>query len=87
MFIRIFTTQRGKVFTDRLFGMRKRAATGAQEFGTLCTVLGIGNRLTPPELPPANGMVEGCNGRIEEVLQSQHFRSGEELEAKLHHYV
>ncbi|CUH70198.1 hypothetical protein TL5118_04173 [Thalassovita autumnalis] len=32
-------------------------------------------------------MVERFNGRIEEVLQSHHFRSGEELEATLHRYV
>ncbi len=32
-------------------------------------------------------MVERFNRRIEEVLQSHHFRSGEELEATLHRYV
>lgn len=32
-------------------------------------------------------MDERFNGRIEEVLQSHHFRSDEELEAKLHRYV
>jgi hypothetical protein len=32
-------------------------------------------------------MVERFNGRIEEVLQSHHFRSGEELETTLHRYV
>jgi hypothetical protein len=31
--------------------------------------------------------VERFNGRIEDVLQSHHFRSGEELEATLHRYV
>jgi hypothetical protein len=35
----------------------------------------------------ASGMVERFNGRIEEVLQSHHFRSGEELETTLHRYV
>ncbi|MFT6272164.1 MAG: hypothetical protein ACJA0F_001002 [Dinoroseobacter sp.] len=30
---------------------------------------------------------ERFNGRIEDVLQSHHFRSGEELEATLHRYV
>ena len=33
------------------------------------------------------GMVERFNGRIEEGLQSHHFRSGEELEATLHRYA
>ena len=32
-------------------------------------------------------MVERFNGRVEEVLQSHHFRSGEELETTLHRYV
>jgi hypothetical protein len=32
-------------------------------------------------------MVERFNGRIEEVLQSHHFRSGEELGTTLHRYV
>jgi transposase InsO family protein len=43
--------------------------------------------LTPPKSPQTNGMVERFNGRIEEVLQSHHFRSGEELETTLHRYV
>jgi len=40
-----------------------------------------------PNKPFTNGMVERFNGRIEEVLQSHHFRSGENLEARLHRYV
>ena len=36
---------------------------------------------------PANGMLKRCNGRIEAVLQSHHFRSGEKLETTLHRYV
>jgi transposase InsO family protein len=81
------TMASGKEFTDRLFGLRKRAATGAHEFDTLCSTLDIDHRLTPPKSPQTNGMVERFNGRIEEVLQSHHFRSGEELETTLHRYV
>jgi len=77
----------GKEFTDRLLGPRKRAATGAHEFDTLCAALEIEHRLAPPRSPQTNGMVERFNGRIEEVLQSHHFRSGEELETTLHRYV
>ena len=29
-------TDNGKEFTDRLFGLRKRAATGNHEFDSLC---------------------------------------------------
>ncbi len=32
-------------------------------------------------------MVERFNGRIEDVLQGHHFRSGEEQDATLHRYV
>jgi transposase InsO family protein len=85
--IRTILTDNGKEFTDRLFGLRKRTATGAHEFDTLCAALDIEHRLTPPKSPQTNGMVERFNGRIEEVLQSHHFRSGEELETTLHRYV
>ena len=80
-------TDNGKAFTDRLFGLRRRAASGQHEFDLLCAELGIEHRLAPPMRPQTNGMVERFNGRIEEVLQSHHFRSGEELETTLHRYV
>jgi len=53
----------------------------------LCTALEIEHRLTPPKSPQTNGMVERFNGRIEEVLQSHHFRSGEEMETTQHRYA
>jgi hypothetical protein len=77
----------GKAFTDRLFGLRKRATTGKQGFDTLCSELGIYHRLTPAQSPQTNGMVERVNGRIEDVLQSHHFRSGEDLNATMHRYL
>ncbi|GEM_PF-1824004 len=82
-----FPTCYGKEFTDRLFGLRKCAATGGHAFDTLCAALEIDHRLTPPKSPQTSGMVERFNGRIEEVLQSLHFRSGEDLESTLHRYV
>ena len=85
--IRTILTDNGKEFTDRLFGLRKRAATGEHEFDTLCASLNIEHRLTPPKSPQTNGMVERFNGRVEDVLQSHHFRSGEELEMTMHRYV
>jgi transposase InsO family protein len=85
--IRTILTDNGKEFTDRLFGLRKRAQSGKHEFDKLCAELDIEHRLTPPRSPQTNGMVERFNGRIEDVLQSHHFRSGEELEATLHRYV
>ena len=56
--------------TDRLFGLQKRAATGAHEFDRLCAALDIEHRLTPAKSPQTNGMVERFNGRIEEVTKS-----------------
>ena len=44
MRIRTILTDNGKEFTDRLFGLRKRAATGAHEFDTLCSELDIEHR-------------------------------------------
>jgi transposase InsO family protein len=85
--IRTILTDNGKEFTDRLFGLRKCAATGEHDFDQLCAALEIEHRLTPPKSPQTNGMVERFNGRIKEVLQSHHFRSGEELETTLHLYV
>ena len=82
-----FPTCYGKEFTDRLFGLRKRSPTGKHAFDQLCANLGIEHRLAPPQHPQTNGMVERFNGRIEEVRQSHHFRSGEELETTLHRYV
>ena len=80
-------TDNGKEFTDRLFGLRKRAATGNHEFDRLCAELAIEHRLAPPMRPQTNGMVERFNGRIEDVLQSHRFRSGEELEQTILRYV
>ena len=98
--IRTILTYNGKEFTDRLFGLRKRSPTGKHDFDQLCAELGIEHRLAPPQHPQTNGIplydcqqssagqrVERFNGRIEEVLQSHHFHSGEDLETTLHRYV
>ena len=85
--IRTILTDNGKAFTDRLFGVRRRAVTRQRAFETLCSTLGIEHRLTPPRSPQTNGMVERFNGRIEDVLESLHFRSGEGLGTTLHRYV
>ena len=77
----------GKKFTDRLFGLRKRSPTGKHDFDQLCAELGIEHRLASPQHPQTNGMVERFNGRIEEVLKSHHFISGEDLETTLYRYV
>lgn len=87
LLIRTLLTDNGKEFIDRLFGLRKREATGRYEFDRFGSGLGIEHRLAPPQHPQTNGMVERFNGRIEEVLQSHHFHSGEELETTLHRYV
>ena len=80
-------TNSGKELTDRLFGLRKRPASGEQDFNRLCADLGIEHRLAPLMYPQTNGMVERFNGRIEEVLQRHHFVSGNDLETTLLRYV
>ena len=80
-------TDNGKEFTDRLFGLRKRAATGNHDFDRLCSELDIEHRLAPPMRPQTNGMVERFKGRIEDILQSHRFRSGEDLEQTILRYV
>lgn len=83
-------TDNRKAFTDRLFGLHRRAASGQHEFDLLYAELGIEHRLAPPMRPQTKGMVERFNGRIEDVLQSHLFHSGEDLEQTLlryfHHY-
>ncbi len=44
-------TDNGKDFTDRLFGLRKRAATETHDFDRLCIELAIEHRLAPPMRP------------------------------------
>ncbi len=73
-------TENGKEFTDRLFGLRRRTATGNHDFDRLCADIGIEHRLAPPMRSQTNGMVERFNGRTEDVLQSHHFRSGAQLD-------
>jgi transposase InsO family protein len=80
-------TDNGQEFTDRLFGLRKRAATANHDFERLSAELEIEHRLAPPMRPQTNGMVERFNGRIEDVLQSYRFRSGEDLEQTILRYV
>ncbi len=53
----------------------------------LCVELGIEHRPAPPMRPETNGRVERFNGRIEDVLQSHRFLSGEDLERTLLRYV
>ena len=83
---RLFTAK-GREFTDRLFGLRKRAATGQHALDQLCADPGIEHRMAPPQLRQTNGMFERFNGRIEEVVQSHQFRLGEEMETTLHRYL
>jgi len=94
-------TDNGKEFTDRLFGLRRRPATGTHDFDRLCADLGIEHRVAPPMRPqseedqetvqwtvsPTNGMVERFNGGIEDALQSHRFRSGEDLEQTILRYL
>ena len=67
--------------------VHRRAETRQQTFRTLCATIGIEHWLTSPRSPQTKGMVKRVNGRIKDVLQSQHVRSGIELGTTLHRYV
>ena len=60
---------------------------GRHEFDLLCNDFWIEHHLAPPQYPPTNGMIARFSGRIEELLQIQRFRSGEELVAAMHRYA
>lgn len=77
----------GKEFTDRLFASRAREATRKHEFDQLCAELDIEHRLSKPKSPQTNGMVERFNGRIADVLKTNRFKSGEDLEQTIMRYV
>lgn len=80
-------TDNGKELTDRLFGLRRRPATGSHDFNRLCGDLGIEHRLSPSMRPRTKGMVARFKGRIEDVVKSHHFRSSDNLERTLLSYV
>ena len=80
-------TDNGKEFTDRLFASREREPSGNHEFDQLCTALGIEHRLTKPRTPKTNGMVERFNGRISDVLNTNHFISGQDMRETLLRYT
>ena len=85
--IKRLLTDNGREFTDRLFALREREASGQHEFDLLCREFNIEHRLTKPKTPQTNGMVERFNGRIQDVLNTHRFRSGEDLEQTLLRYV
>ena len=85
--IRKILTDNGKEFTDRLFALRRREPTGQHEFDQLCAEIDIEHRLTKPRSPQTNGMVERFNGRIADVLKTNRFVSGEDLEQTIMRYV
>ena len=76
-------TDNGKEFTDRLFASHEREPSGNHEFDQLCTALGIKHRLTKPRTPQTNGMVERFNGLISDVLNTNHFISGQDMRETL----
>ena len=51
-------TDNGREFTDRLFGLRRRHATGAHQVDLLCAELGIDHRLAPPADQRHGGAVQ-----------------------------
>lgn len=85
--IRTILTDNGKEFTDRLFAGKERGPTGNHVFDQRCKTLEIEHRLTPVRRPQTNGMVERFNGRIAQILRTQHFQGRDDLEQTLKRYV
>ena len=86
MKIQIVLTDNGSQFTDR-FTSKTRTPSGQHAFDRRCVELGVEHRLCPPRHPQTNGMVERFNGRISEVINQTRFKSAEELETMLKHYL
>ena len=84
--IRKVLTDNGKEFTDRFCATGERKPTGKHPFDRVCREAGIEHRLIPPRRPQTNGMVERFNGRIAEILRSERFESGAEMEEVLKNY-
>lgn len=78
-------TENGKEFTDRFITTGERTPAG--QHAALYAALGMEHRLTRVRRPQTNGMVERSNGRIEEVLRSHRFVSGEDFETTLKRYA
>jgi transposase InsO family protein len=66
---------------------RERQATGKHEFDQPCQALNIEHHLTKPRTPRTNCMVELFNSRIADVLKTNRFTSGVDLEQTLMRYV
>ena len=86
MKIQTVLTDNGSQFTDR-FTRKTRTPSGKHAFDRRCAALGIEHRLCPPRHPQTNGMVERFNGRISEVIGQTRFKSAQELETTLMHYL
>ena len=79
-------TDNGGEFTDKYRGGRKKPS-GNHTFDKRNSRYGIEHRLTKPYTPKTNGMVERYNGRIEEILQDNHFENYDRLIKVLKQYL
>lgn len=74
----ILTTYRGG-FADRIFGLHKAVATGANEFHALCVDLGIKHRPTPSKLHHTDSMFEHFNRCVAEIFNATTLDFGQSL--------
>jgi transposase InsO family protein len=84
--IQTVLTDNGSQFTDR-FTNKTRTPSWQHAFDRRCGELGIEHRLCPPRHPQTNGMVERFNGRISELISQTRFKSAQDLESTLQHYL
>jgi hypothetical protein len=76
----------GKEFTDRLLGLRKRSPYRQAQIRPAVPRPWHRTPPCPAAASPDQRHGERLNGRIEKMLQSHQFRSGEELETRLNRY-
>ena len=80
-------TDNGKEFTDLLFARKECEPSGNHKFDQLSLELGMECRLIKSRTRRTNGMVEGFNGCIADVLKTHRFNSREDMEQTLLRYV
>ena len=84
--IYIVLTDNGRQFTDRVVANGEREPTGEHPFDQLCSKQQIEHRLIKPRNPQTTCMIERFNGKISEILTTNHFNSAETLELTLMSY-
>ena len=80
-------TDNSKEFIDGLFAEREHQPNGNHEFDRLCHELGMEYQLTKPTTPKTDEVVERFNGRVSDVLKTNHLNLTFDLQQTLLRHV